>query len=919
MAIERGEANHRDRLYLALREMMPPTSNNSPVWRSMNTAEPISQMTGSQVASAAAAGHTVQFYQDDSFLIESLRRFIGGALIAGDCALIIANEKHRNALCESLRLGGLNFTPALNDGRFVCLDVAETLAQFLVDGMPDPVSFKRVIGKTVAKVAEKAGGGTRRIAAFGEMVAALWSQGNAEAAIRLEQLWNELAEQHSFELHCAYPLNLFSETRDAEAIATICAHHSAVTPGEEYTKLAHEDERLRSIVVLQQKARALETEIREREKAQLALQTRETELRDFVDNAVIPMHWVASDGTIVWANRAELNLLNYEADEYIGRPISDFHADSDAIKDILERLAGKEELTGYKARLRCKDGTARIVRLYSNQSDDFGHTRCFTIDITDRERSERRIAAQLAITRLLAHSQSLAEIGESVLQTACAVSHCDMGAVWEVEEEHGYMRCVKTWHRPGCSFPQVESLTAASRLKKGEGMPGRIWKNNQPAWIPDLASDPNFPRKDAALQDGLRAAFGFPIAAKDRVVGVIEFFSREIQQPDEEFMTMMAGISIQLGHFVERRQADDARNKLAAIVESSDDAIVSKNLRGIVMSWNGAAERIFGYKAEEIIGKPITLIIPPELQDDEPKILSKIQSGDRIDHFETVRVAKDGRRLDISLTISPVKDEDGRIIGAAKIARDITKQRKLEAALHTSERLASVGRLAATVAHEINNPLEAVTNYIFLAKKQPELSEKTQKYLYAADGELARVAHIAQQTLGFYRDNSRPVILSVAKAIDDVISIYERKSRYKELKLVLEVQPNLTLCTFPGELKQILSNLVANAIDASDEGGKIIIRAHNSSRPRDGVPGVRITIADTGTGISEQDKGRVFEPFFTTKKDLGTGLGLWITKDLLQKQGGHISLRSRQSKPSGTVMSIYLPTSPNSASHKGIS
>src|SRR5205807_6157007 len=137
--------------------------------------------------------------------------------------------------------------------------------------------------------------------------------------------------------------------------------------------------------------------------------------------------------------------------------------------------------------------------------------------------------------------------------------------------------------------------------------------------------------------------------------------------------------------------------------------------------------------------------------------------------FHTVRVAKSGERLDVSLTISPVRDAGGKIIGAAKILRDITEQKRLEAALHTSERLASVGRLAATVAHEINNPLEAITNFIYLAKQQPGLSEKLQRYLTNADQELRRVAHIAQQTLGFYRDNSKAAELSVAELIGDVL------------------------------------------------------------------------------------------------------------------------------------------------------
>ena len=257
-----------------------------------------------------------------------------------------------------------------------------------------------------------------------------------------------------------------------------------------------------------------------------------------------------------------------------------------------------------------------------------------------------------------------------------------------------------------------------------------------------------------------------------------------------------------------------------------------------------------------------------------------------------------------------MRDQNGRIIGAAKILRDITAQRKLEAALHTSERLASVGRLAATIAHEINNPLEAVTNFIYLAKQQPGLSQKVKQYLETADRELGRVAHIARQTLGFYRDTSQPASLIVSDVIEDVLTIYERKFKYKELTVEQHIEPGLIVSTLQGELKQILSNLISNAIDASRDGGKIVIRARASRNFQSGNRGIRITVADNGSGISAKDLQNLFVPFFTTKKDVGTGLGLWITKDLLEKNGGHIRFRSSDSQPSGTLMSIYLPLAP---------
>lgn len=878
------------------------TQANTDASRSTRTSSPISP------PQAAPRGHSVQLYADDQYLIRDLSRTLGAALGAGDTVIVIATGPHRDSLAKRFEERGLNLQQAIAEERYIALDAADTMSKFMVGNEPDKTRFFNVIGGVLQRANRNSAGEHHGIVAFGEMVAVLFANGQADAAISLEQLWNELSSLYEFNLHCAYPINLFHSSTDSESLRRICEQHQHVVPAESYTSLGNEPDRLLAVTLLQQKARALEHEIREREKAQKTLLQREAELRDFVENAVVPLHWVAADGTILWANNAELSMLGYTSDEYIGRNIAEFHADADAIRDIMVRLGRREPLDGYKTRVLCRDGSTRTVRIYSNvycRDDEFVHTRCFTIDVTSRERAERHMAAQLALTHLMVDADSLADLAEDALGVICEASGCDMSSVWQVQEETGELRCIQTWHNPKHAFPNFEKSTLSSRFHRGEGLPGRVFETNKPSCIPDLQHDPNFPRRTTAIADGLHSAFAFPISVKGKVWGVIEFLSRKVGEPDQEFLVMMAGVGIQVGQFAERKQLDDARNKLAAIVASSDDGIVSKDLTGVVTSWNKGAERIFGYKAEEMIGRPITTIIPPHLHSDEPVILGKIQAGERIDHFETVRVAKNGDLIDVSLTISPVKDDNGRIVGAAKIARDITQQRKLERALHTAERLASVGRLAATVAHEINNPLESVTNFVYLAKTSPDISEDVRRYLNCADQELSRVAHIARQTLGFYRDNSRPVQLDAAKVINDVVAIYQRKLESKNLSLEKKIEKDVQVTALEGELKQVLSNLISNAIDASHFGGKLRVSAH-SAYVHDRL-GVRLVVADAGDGISPENQRKLFTPFFTTKKEVGTGLGLWITKELVEKVGGHIRLRSRTGTPSGTVISIFLP------------
>jgi PAS domain S-box-containing protein len=364
-----------------------------------------------------------------------------------------------------------------------------------------------------------------------------------------------------------------------------------------------------------------------------------------------------------------------------------------------------------------------------------------------------------------------------------------------------------------------------------------------------------------------------------------------------------------------RKRADErfqnaliGSQRLAAIVESSDDAIVSKDLKGVVSSWNPGAERMFGYTTEEMVGQPITTIIPPELHDDEQRILSIIARGERIDHFETVRLKKNGERIEVSLTVSPVKDEIGNIVGAAKIARDVTERKKAERALRTTERLASVGRLAATVAHEINNPLEAVTNLIYLAKQSTGLPE-VQKYLTHAEEELDRVSQLTRQTLGFYRETKAASAMKVGSTIMPLISVFGSRMRRRGIEIHPEIKQDREIYAVPGEIRQLVANLVSNSVDAVADGGRIRIRVSGATEWNGhGRQGVRLTIADSGPGIPVGLRSQLFEPFFTTKKEVGTGLGLWVCKGIVEKHHGSIRVKSSTIPGnSWTAFSVFLP------------
>ncbi len=362
----------------------------------------------------------------------------------------------------------------------------------------------------------------------------------------------------------------------------------------------------------------------------------------------------------------------------------------------------------------------------------------------------------------------------------------------------------------------------------------------------------------------------------------------------------MAGV---ITDVTDRSRSEEVRNRLAAIVDSSDDAIISKDLNGIVTSWNSGATRLFGYRPEEIVGQSILTLIPPELHGEEPAILASLRSGKRIDHHETVRIRKDGARLQVSLTISPVRDSAGHVVGASKIARDIGERLRMQEAMIQSEKLAATGRMAAAIAHEINNPLEAVTNLAYLLSTDPSLSETARNHAERLLEEINRVSDVAKQSLGFFRDSKKHATFDVCALLDNVVTLYRPLLDQRNIRLDRDYTGSWRVFGSSSEIRQVLANLLRNAIEAVEPGGVIHLRVRTT---RSGMQ--RILVADNGRGIPQQTKSRLFQPFVTSKGAAGNGLGLWVSHGIIAKHGGRIQVKTCDIPGrSGTVFAVTLP------------
>jgi len=275
-----------------------------------------------------------------------------------------------------------------------------------------------------------------------------------------------------------------------------------------------------------------------------------------------------------------------------------------------------------------------------------------------------------------------------------------------------------------------------------------------------------------------------------------------------------------------------------------------------------------------------------------------------------------GRMRSWLINIYPVHTSSNAVRWVGAVIVDTTQRRNSEDALRKTEKLAAAGRLAASIAHEINNPLEAVTNLLYLVRLQDALSPDTKHYVELAQHEVARVSEITQQTLRFYRQSTLPVTAKVGELLDSVLTLHQGRVNSLQVEVQRRYQPNVELFCFAGELRQLFANLIGNSLDAMMPGpGRLTLSVQRSHSWQDSsVEGVRVSVMDTGSGMSEEVRQRIFEPFFTTKEATGTGLGLWVSAEIVRKHHGTIHIRSRESdvhnngaSRSGTIFMIFFP------------
>ncbi|MCA9034868.1 MAG: response regulator [Planctomycetaceae bacterium] len=652
-----------------------------------------------------------------------------------------------------------------------------------------------------------------------------------------------------------------------------------------------------------------------------------------------------SHGTILRWNRAAEKLFGWDATEAIGRNASELIIApeiADQYREAMKQLVAASIPFQGQRRITVRNREQRriAVRFWYHTVQEEGHVRVigFFRDSSQSDYLEALLARQRMESRLLNPDALHANEDESfesalleTLHSICEITHWPIGrALLPSDDEQTLLStvwtCVDKMNEPFCE------VFAGQAFRRNADLAGQVWETGQSEWQRIQPSDPY--SQDSGHHIDIRSQYCVAVRHRREVIAVLQFFLTENEPPDVGLRNLVRKLSRALGHTIERRAWEEERRRLAAIVESTYDAILSKDPGGIITSWNKGAERLYGFSADEAVGQSIEIILPGSLRQEEREIQESIRTGQRLEQFETQRQRKSGEVINVSLTLSPLMNEEGRVIGTASIERDITRRKEAQHRLQEAMEVAEAANLAkseflANISHELRTPMNAILGMTDLSLKE-ELPEDVRDYLETVRDSADTMLFLINEILDFSRLEAGRFELENAPfdirgMLDQTLRALSFRAHEKGLELVADVSSSVPQCVVGDEirLQQILSNLTNNAIKFTESGEVVVtigvedvlVGGSQDSANQANCETVTLTfcVRDTGIGISPEDHERIFAPFTqadasTTRSYAGTGLGLSICRELATLMGGQIRVESRPGSGSSFFLTVTFLT-----------
>jgi len=656
-------------------------------------------------------------------------------------------------------------------------------------------------------------------------------------------------------------------------------------------------------------------------------------LADFVENGSVGMHWVGADGMILWANRAELELLGYAEDEYVGHHIAEFHADRPVIDDILCRLTNNQVLKEYEARLRCKDGSIRHVLINSSvlwEDGEFVHTRCFTRDVTERRQAEHRMRTEHAVSRALSEAETTGAAVPDILGAVCRFTGWAWAALWTVDEREDVLRCGEVWAGSDQRPEGFEELCRRMALRPGEGLPGTVWASGRPAWLPDVSVSENFPRRAEAIRLGLRGGVAVPVVVGGHVRGVMEFLSRDVKPSDEATLDMLRAVGEQVGQRIERERAEralrESEHRLRLALEAGQMGTWEWEVATGRVVWSPGLEAIHGLRPGTFAGtfEAVLADVHPEDRRWVAEHIARTVERREDHRIEYRLLLEDGAVRWVEGRGKLLVGADGRPERLIGVCTDVTERRTAEQRRtellareqRAREELERAGRakdeFLAVLSHELRTPLTPVLTAAQMMERDRRLTPDQRESITMMRRNVELEARLIDDLLDLTRVSRGKLELFLVAAdvhqkVRHVAGICDSDVRSKQLNLVLDLGARTHhVSADPARLQQVLWNLLKNAVKFTPGGGRITVRTDNPTPNR-----VRIEVSDTGCGIDAAVLPTVFDAFVqggreVTRRHGGLGLGLAITKRLVELQSGSITASSG-GEGRGSTFAVEFP------------